>query len=388
MINSKLPHVGLTIFTTMSRLAADHQAINLGQGFPDFNPHPDLLRRVGQAMADGHNQYAFMTGIAPLRQAISEKTESLYGGKYDPDTDITITAGATQALMTAILAVVGQGDEAIVLEPSYDAYLPGIKLAGGRPVLVNMQPPDEACPYYRPDWDAVRKAISPRTRLLIINFPHNPTGAVLSENDLDELERIVSDTGILLLSDEVYEHIIFDGIAHASIARRPALMARGFLVSSFGKTFHTTGWKIGYCCAPAALSEEFRKIHQFMVFAVSTPMQHALAGFLQDPEPYASLPAFYRPKRDKLAAGLKQTRFRPLPCPGTYFMLADYSQISDLPEIDFARWLTIEHGVGVIPISAFYDDPAAAQSNRQVVRFCFAKRDATLDEALKRLEKV
>ncbi|OVZ55118.1 methionine aminotransferase [Pigmentiphaga sp. NML080357] len=388
MINSKLPDVGVTIFTVMSRLATETRAINLGQGFPDFDPDAGLLAKVEAAMAAGHNQYAPMAGIPALRTAIAAKTRALYGMAYDPETEVTVTSGATQALMTAILAVAGAGDEVIVLEPTYDSYVPAIKLAGATPVAVQLLAPTPQSPCYRPDWEAVRRAITPRTRALMINFPHNPTGAVLADADLDELERILADTGILLISDEVYEHIVFDGRRHASIARRPALAARSFLVSSFGKTFHTTGWKIGYCCAPAALSLEFRKIHQFMVFAVSTPMQYALAAFLEDPRHYLELPAFYQAKRDRLEAGLRQTRFKPLPCPGTYFLLADYSAISDAPESEFARWLTIEHGVAVIPIAAFHADPDAPASNRQLARFCFAKKDTTLDAALERLRSV
>ncbi|VCU68329.1 Methionine aminotransferase [Pigmentiphaga humi] len=388
MINSKLPDVGVTIFTVMSRLAAETQAINLGQGFPDFNADPELLAQVDAAMRAGHNQYAPMPGVPALRQAISAKTEALYGASYDPETEITVTSGATQALMTAILAVAGPGDEVVVLEPVYDSYVPAIKLAGARPVGVSLLPPTPGEPTYRPDWTAVRQAITLRTRALLINFPHNPTGAILEDADLDELERIVADTGVLLISDEVYEHIVFDGRQHASIARRPALAARSLLISSFGKTFHTTGWKIGYCCAPAVLSAEFRKIHQFMVFAVSTPMQHGLAAFLGDPRHYLDLPAFYQAKRDRLAQGLRQTRFRTLPCPGTYFLLADYSAISDAPESEFARWLTTEHGVAVIPIAAFHGDPDAPGSNRQLVRFCFAKQDSTLDAALEKLQAV
>lgn len=388
MFHSKLPDVGVTIFTVMSRLAAERQAVNLGQGFPDFEADPRLLRRVVQAMSDGHNQYAFMSGVAPLRQAIADKTRALYGQAYDPETEVTVTSGATQALMTAVLASVGPGDEVVVLEPTYDSYVPAIRLAGGKAVAVPLTPPTPGNPYYRPDWDRVRAAITPRTRLLMINFPHNPTGSVLDAADLDALERIVSETGVLLVSDEVYEHMVYDGADHQSIARRPALAARAFLISSFGKTYHTTGWKIGYCCAPAALTEEFRKVHQFMVFSVTTPMQYALAEHMADPAPYLELPAFYAAKRDRLAAGLQDSRFRILPCPGTYFMLADYSAISDLPEAAFARWLTIEHGVAVIPLAAFYGNPDAPESNRSMVRFCFAKRDETLDTALIKLRQV
>lgn len=388
MMKSKLPDVGVTIFTVMSRLAAEHQAVNLGQGYPDFDPDPALLSLVNQAMLDGHNQYAFMPGIAALRDAIALKNTQLYGATYHADSDITVTSGATQALMTAILACVHPGDEVIVLEPNYDSYVPAIRLAGGIPVPVALTPPTDAEPTFRPDWDKVRAAITPRTRLLMINFPHNPTGAVLGDSDLDALERIVADTGIYLISDEVYEHIVFDGVAHASVARRPALAARSFVISSFGKTFHTTGWKIGYCCAPAAMTEEFRKVHQFMVFSVATPLQVGLAAFMAEPRHYLDLPAFYQTKRDQLTQGLANSRFKVLPSPGTFFLMADYSAISAMPEAEFARWLTLNYGVAVIPIAAFYGDPHAASSNRQLVRFCFAKRVETLDLAIGRLQAV
>lgn len=387
-IESRLPNVGTTIFSIMSELAREHGAVNLGQGYPGFNPPEALVSLVSQAMIDGHNQYAPMTGVPALRQAIHAKMLMLHGHAYDADREITVTSGATQAIMAAVFATLHPGDEAIILEPAYDSYLPSIQLAGARPVPVPLLPPDHTNPFYRVDWQRVRDAITPRTRLLMLNFPHNPTGAVLADHDLDALEALVRDTPIVIMSDEVYEHIVFDGRQHASVARRPALASRSFLISSFGKTFHTTGWKIGYCCAPAPLSQEFRKIHQFMVFAVSTPMQYGLAAFLEDPRHYLDLPAFYQAKRDRLEAGLRQTRFKPLPCPGTYFLLADYSEISDAPESEFARWLTTEHGVAVIPIAAFHADPQAPSSNRQLVRFCFAKKDTTLDAALERLQEI
>lgn len=376
---SKLPDVGTTIFTVMSQLAARHGAVNLGQGFPDFDCDPRLQGLVTQAMAAGHNQYAFMAGIPALRAAIADKTARLYGHRYDADAEITVTAGATQALMTAILCAVQPGDEVIVLEPCYDSYLPAIRLAGGIPVPVPLKPET-----YAVDWDRVRSAIGPRTRLLLLNSPHNPSGAVFEPADLDALEAVVAGTGILLLSDEVYEHIVFDGRAHQSVARRPALAERAFVVSSFGKTLHTTGWKIGYCCAPRPLTAEFRKVHQFMVFAVSTPMQHATAAYLADPRPYEELPAFYQAKRDRFRAGLQGTHFRLLPCAGTYFQVVDYSALSSEPEEVFARRLTAEHGVAAIPVSAFYSRPV----ERRVVRFCFAKKDDTLDRALERLRGV
>jgi len=388
MIRSKFPDVGTTIFTVMSRLANEHNAINLGQGFPDFDPDPKLCDQVTRAMAAGHNQYPYMPGIAPLRNAIADKVKTLYGQAYDPDTDITVTSGATEALMATILAAVNTGDEVVVIEPCYDSYLPAIRLAGGTAVPVPLRPPTQDDPYYRVDWQRVRDAITPRTRLLMLNFPHNPTGTVLRDSDLDALEDIVRDTGILLVSDEVYEHIVFDGVPHNSVARRPLLAQHAFVISSFGKTYHTTGWKVGYCCAPRELSAELRKVHQFMVFTVPSPMQVALAEYMRDPKPYLELPAFYQAKRDRLMAGLANTRFHPLPSPGTFFLLADYSALSQQNEADFARQLTVEHGVTVIPVSAFYRDPNAPGSNRQIVRFCFAKRDATLDAAIDRLARI
>lgn len=388
MIRSKLPDVGTTIFTVMSRMAIEHQAINLGQGFPDFDPDPALCNLVSRAMASGHNQYPYMPGVAQLRAAIADKVKSLYGHAYDPDTEITVTSGATEALMATVLAAVHSGDEVVVIEPCYDSYLPAIRLAGGTAVPVPMRAPTEADPYYRVDWQRVRDAITAKTRLLMLNFPHNPTGAILQESDLDALEAIVRDTGVLLLSDEVYEHIVFDGKPHLSLARRPLLAEHAFVISSFGKTYHTTGWKIGYCCAPPQLTAELRKVHQFMVFTVPSPMQVAYAEYMRNPAPYLELPAFYQAKRDRLAAGLAKTPFRPLPSPGTFFMLADYRHISKLNEADFARHLTLEYGVTVIPVSAFYRDPNAAGSNHQLVRFCFAKRDDTLDAAIERLNRL
>jgi len=376
----KLPSVGTTIFTVMSRLAAELGAINLGQGFPDFDCDPALKRLVAEAVDGGHNQYPPMAGIQLLRQRYAQKVHRLYGRAYDPETEITVTAGATQALLTANLAVVGPGDEVVVLEPAYDSYVPSILLAGGRPVFVPLDPARG----YRPDWDRVRAAIGPRTRLLMLNFPHNPTGAALLDEDLRELERIVSAHPILLLSDEVYEHIVFDGQPHRSVARSETLSRRAMIVSSFGKTFHVTGWKVGTCCAPAPLMTEFRKVHQFNVFTVNTPMQQALAEYLADPAPYEDLPAFYQRKRDRFVAGLRATRFRPLPCASTYFVLADYSGISSLDEAAFAQWLVREHGVAGIPVSVFYDKPL----NRSLIRFCFAKAEQTLDRGLERLQRV
>lgn len=372
----------------MSQLAVDHNAINLGQGFPDFSPDPKLLDYVTEALHAGHNQYPQMAGISPLRKEIARKVATLYGHHYNPDSEITVTSGATEALMASIMAFVKPGDEVIVIEPFYDLYIPAIELAGGTPVIVSMRPPTAEQPLYQIDWDQVRAAITSRTRLLMLNFPHNPTGIVLDESDLDELESIVNDTGVMLLSDEAYEHIVFNEKPHQSLARREALAARTIVISSFGKTYHATGWKIGYCCAPKAITEEIRKVHQFMVFTVSSPMQFALAQYMKDPTPYMDLAAFYQKKRDRLHSGLEKTRFNPLPSQGTFFLLANYSAISDQPEAEFAHWLTIEHGVTVIPMSAFYQDPNAKESNHQLVRFCFAKKDDTLDAAVEKLAKL
>jgi methionine aminotransferase len=377
---TRLPNVGTTVFTVMSALAAKHGAVNLGQGFPDFDCDPRLQALLADAVARGHNQYAPMPGVPALRQAISAKHERLYGHRYHADAEVTVTAGATQAIMATALALVHPGDEVVVLEPVYDSYVPSIELAGGRAVRL----PLDTQRRYAPDWDRIRAAITPRTRLLMLNFPHNPTGRCLHPADLRALEEIVAATGVLLLSDEVYEHIVFDGRPHQSLARSPLLAAHAVVISSFGKTFHTTGWKVGYTLAPAALTAEIRKVHQFMVFAVNTPAQHALASYLADPAPYETLPAFYEAKRDLFCAGLRSTRFRLLPCEGTYFVLADYGAISDLPPEAFAQKMIIDHGVAVIPTSVFHERPPADR----VVRFCFAKRDDTLRAALDRLQRI
>jgi methionine aminotransferase len=387
-ITSKLPDVGLTIFTTMSKMAVDYQAINLGQGFPDFNTDPKLQAFVSKAMADGFNQYPYMTGIAELRHVIGEKVESLYGKKYNIDTEITVTSGATQAIMAILLASVSTGDEVIVLEPCYDCYLPAIKLAGAKAVCIPMQAPTQERLTFHVDWKSVQSKITTHTKMIIVNFPHNPTGAVMSKNDLDQLELVTQNTNIMILSDEVYEHIIFDNVPHLSVATRPGLAERSFVVSSFGKTTHTTGWKIGYVCAPKEMTVELRKIHQFMVFTVPSVLQHGLAAYTKDASTYLNLPAFYQKKRDRLANGLSQTKFRVLPSPGTFFLLADYSDISDASETEFSIWLTKEHGVTVIPVSAFYAAPAEFASNHKVVRFCFAKKEETLDRAVERLLKI
>jgi methionine transaminase len=376
---SRLPNVGTTIFTVMSALAAEHGAVNLGQGFPDFDCDPRVIDAVVRAMRDGHNQYPPLAGAAPLREAIASKIAALYGRSYDAATEITVTAGATQALLTAILATVHPGDEVIVLEPTYDSYVPSIEMAGGKPVFVTLDAPDFAIPF-----DKLAAAITPRTRLLLINTPHNPTGKVWHADDMRRLETILRDTNVLVLSDEVYEHMVYDGAPHESVARCPELAQRSFVVSSFGKTFHVTGWKVGYVAAPAALTAEFRKVHQFNVFTVNTPMQVGLADYLSDPAPYFELPAFYQQKRDFFRAGLAGTRFKLLPCEGTYFQCVDYSAISDLPEAEFSKWLTREIGVAAIPVSAFYHAPHESG----VVRFCFAKQETTLAQALERLSRL
>jgi len=380
-IASRLPRVGTTIFTTMSALAVEHGAINLGQGFPDFDCDPALLACVERVMRANHNQYPPMAGTLALREAVAAKIERLHGRRYDPASEITITAGGTQAIFTAILACVHPGDEVIVIEPAYDSYLPNIALAGGVAVRVPMRR-DEAG--FHVDWAAVGAAITPRTRLVIVNSPHNPTGASFDAADLDALAALVRGSDILVLGDEVYEHMVFDGRRHASLAGHAELAARSFVISSFGKTLHVTGWKVGYCAAPAALTAEFRKVHQFNVFTVNTPMQHGLARYLADPAPYRELPAFYSAKRDLFRSGLAETRFKLLPSEGSYFQVVDYSAISALGEADFCRWLTSEIGVAAIPLSAFYDDGR----NQGLARFCFAKRDSTLQAALARLARL
>ncbi|HEV2611414.1 MAG TPA: pyridoxal phosphate-dependent aminotransferase [Noviherbaspirillum sp.] len=377
-LQSRLPRVGTTIFTVMSALAAEKNAVNLGQGFPDFDCDPALVDAVSQAMKSGFNQYPPMTGVPALRQAIAGKIATLYGRNYDPAAEITVTAGATQAILTAVLCSVHLGDEVIVIEPAYDSYVPAIELAGGKPVFVQMQV--DAGGYSVP-WNKVAAAVTPQTRLIMINSPHNPTGSVLREADLQALADIVRETGILIVSDEVYEHMVFDGARHESICRHPELAARAFVISSFGKTYHVTGWKVGYVAAPAALSNEFRKVHQFNVFTVNTPVQHAFAQFMADPAPYLELAGFYQRKRDLFRDGLANTRFKLLPSDGTYFQCVDYSAISSMPESEFAQWLTREIGVAAIPVSAFYNEPRESG----IVRFCFAKKDETLQTALARL---
>jgi methionine transaminase len=378
-LRSRLPSVGTTIFTVMSKLAADLGAINLSQGFPDFECDPALVDAVVRHMRAGLNQYPPMQGVASLRQAIAAKYAHFYGGQYDPDTEVTVTSGATEAIFDAVAAVVHPGDEVIVLEPCYDSYLPAIELNGGIPVVVSLRLPN-----YQIDWDAVRDAITPRTRLLMINSPHNPTGSIITAEDISALTSIVRNTGIFIVSDEVYEHIIFDGAPHESMARHPELAARSFIVGSFGKTYHVTGWKIGYAVAPAALTAEFRKVHQFVTFTTITPVQHAIAEFLSARTGLDELPSFYQRKRDLFLRLMEASRFRPLPCRGSYFQLMDYSAISDEPDADFAIRMTKEHGVASIPTSPMLYRARAPQ----VVRFCFAKKDETLERATERLRRV
>lgn len=378
-VASKFPAMGTTIFTVMSALAAEKGAVNLGQGFPDFECDPKLVDAVAQAMGKGLNQYPPMTGVPVLREAVAAKIEALYGRKYDPAAEITITAGATQAIITAVLALVKPGDEVIVLEPCYDSYVPNIELAGGKVVRVPLTPGT-----FRPDFGKIAAALSPRTRAIMVNSPHNPSATVWTRAEMLQLQDLLAPTDVLVISDEVYEHMVFDGQQHQSAARFPGLAARSLIVSSFGKTYHVTGWKVGYVAAPAALTAEFRKVHQFNVFTVNTPMQHGLAAYMADPQPYLQLPAFYQRKRDLFRAGLERTRFKILDSQGSYFQCVDISQVSDLGEEAFCKWLTGEIGVAAIPLSAFYGNGF----DQRVVRFCFAKKDETLNAALDRLAKL
>ena len=378
-LHSKLPKVGTTIFTVMSQLAAQHQAVNLGQGFPDFEGPAALHEALHRHTLSHRNQYAPMAGIPALRQAIAAKTQALYGRSVDADTEVTVTSGATEALFAAIHAVVHTGDEVIVLDPCYDCYDPAIELAGGRAVHVPLQ-----APAFSVDWERVRHAITPHTRMIMINSPHNPTGATLTRGDLDTLADLLRDTEILVLSDEVYEHIIFDGRNHESVLGHAELAERSFAVSSFGKTYHITGWKVAYCLAPRELMAEFRKAHQFIVFTVHAPSQYALADFMKMPGWYEQLKALYQGKRDIFRQALAGSRFELLPCEGTYFQCVKYSAISDEGDRAFVERLTREHGVAAIPVSAFYPDGA----DHGVIRFCFAKSAATLEQALERLIKL
>ena len=386
-IDSKLPGVGSTIFTVMSQLAQQHDAINLSQGFPDFEPAEALLDRVTHYLKSGKNQYPPMIGVPELRRAIAEKLRLVSDIETDPDTDVTITSGATEALFCAIHSVVRAGDEVIVFDPAYDCYAPAVSLAGGKTVHLALTLPD-----YRIDWSALEAALNPNTRLIIINSPHNPTGTILTGDDLNQLAETIHAHDCYVLSDEVYEHIIFDGESHASVLAHPQLAARSFAVFSFGKTYHATGWKIGYCVAPQKLTAEFRKVHQFNTFTTVTPMQWALADFIRErPDYYAQLSSFYQQKRDRFRSLMADSRFHLLPCHGTYFQLAEYpallpdaGDLNDMDDMTFARHLTVENGVAVIPVSAFYQTPPDAR----IIRFCFAKQDQTLERAAEILRAV
>jgi len=376
---SKLPDIGTSIFAVMSKLAADHNAINLSQGFPDFEVSEKLINLVNNYMLKGNNQYAPMPGLPKLREVIADKVNNLYGAKYDSDKEINITAGATQALYTAITSVIKEDDEVIIFEPAYDSYVPAIKLNGGIPVYVELKPPN-----YRIDWKEVKGRITPQTRMIILNSPHNPTGSVLRASDMEQLQQFLKGTDIIILSDEVYEHLIFDDKQHESICKYPELVSRSFAVFSFGKTFHATGWKMGYCLAPEELMKEFRKVHQFVVFTCNTPVQHAIADFLKDKKNYTGLGSFYQQKRDHFINALKGSRFKIIPSYGTYFQLLDYSSITDEKEMDFAVRLTKEFGIASIPVSVFYHN----MSENTVLRFCFAKKEETLDKAAEILCKI
>jgi methionine aminotransferase len=376
---SKLPHVGTTIFAIMSGLANECGAINLSQGFPNFDPPQGLRDLVTRYMNEGKNQYAPMTGVPELRQALAAKIHSLYGWEVDPAAEITITAGGTQALFTAIAALVLPGDEVVLIEPAYDSYGPSIELQGGKPVPYELQAPD-----YRIDWAALERLITPRTRMIITNTPHNPTGKVFSREDLLTLERLAEAHDLIVLSDEVYEHLIYDGLTHESVFRYPKLYQRSLVVFSFGKTFHGTGWKMGYVVGPPQLMQEYRKVHQFNVFSVNTPMQYALAEFLQYPQEYLQLPAFYQQKRDFFLEAIAGSGLRPIACHGTYFQLVDYSAVSDLSDFEFCQWLTREIGVAAIPVSSFYVN----KRDEKVARFCFAKTEDVLAQAGEKLKQL
>ncbi|KAB8186814.1 aminotransferase class I/II-fold pyridoxal phosphate-dependent enzyme [Lysobacter maris] len=380
---TKLPKVGTTIFTVMSQLAAEHRAVNLGQGFPDFEVPARLVEALDRAMRAGLNQYAPAHGLPVLRAAIAAKTERCYGHRPDADAEITVTSGASEAIFDAIHAVVRPGDEVIVLDPCYDCYEPAIDLAGGIAVHVPLGR-DGGPTGFEPDWSRISAAITPRTRMLMINTPHNPSGAMLGADDIAQLTALLRDTGIVLLSDEVYEHIVFDGARHESVLRHRELRERAFVISSFGKTYHCTGWKVGYCIAPPALTAEFRKVHQYNTFCTFTPAQAAFAEMIEaEPAHYEQLGAFYQAKRDRFREQLLTTRLKPLPVPGGYFQLVDYSAVSDLDDAAFCRWLTEHKGVAAIPLSPFYQAPPAGQ---RLARLCFAKNEATLDEAIARLQ--
>jgi methionine transaminase len=378
-LRSKLPATGTSIFSTMSALAQKHGAVNLGQGFPDYAIDPVLIDLVTAAMRDGHNQYPLSAGVMALREAIATKVERLYGRAYDPEHDVTVTTGATQGIFTTIQALAHAGDEVIVFEPAYDSYVPAIRLAGATPIPIPL-----TIPAYDIDWAAVRRAVTKRTRMILVNTPNNPGTGILLASDLQQLAEVTRGTDIVIVSDEVYEHMVYDGARHESIARDDKLAARSVVIGSFGKTFHATGWKVGYTLAPREITAEIRRVHQFTVFTVNSAVQHGLARFLDEPSRYEGLPAFFTAKRDLLRASLADSPFDLLPCRGSYFQLATYGRISDEPAAEFAQRLVREHGVAAIPLSAFYQDG----TDHRVIRFCFAKRDETLLAAAERLRKV
>ena len=368
-IKSKLPNVGTTIFTIMSALAQEHNAINLSQGFPDFDVDQKLKDLINYYVQNGYNQYAPMSGVLELRRAIRNKKQLLYGIDLNPESEITITNGATEAIFSTITALVNKGDEVIIFEPAYDCYVPAIELCGGIPVPIKY-----TFPSFTIDWNEVEHAITSKTRMIIINTPHNPSGSVLNKEDIATLEHLTDKTNILVLSDEVYQHLIYDGLRHESVFYYPNLYSRSIISMSFGKTFHATGWRIGYVIAPPELTSEIRKVHQYNTFSINRPLQHALAQYLEDPEHFLTLPSFYQEKRDLFTSLISDSKFDLLPCNGTYFMLASFDRISKLPDQDFARWLTKTHGVAVIPMSSFYSN----QTDNKIIRFCFAKKEETL----------
>ncbi len=379
-LSSKLPHVGTTIFTVMSALAKEQHAINLSQGFPDFPCDEKLISLVSKYMRKHFNQYAPMAGVMALREQIVEIVQEMYGATYNPETEVTITTGATEALFCAITAIVKEGDEVLVFEPAYDSYIPAIELCGGVPVCIQLEYPS-----YKVDWDKVKRLINQRTRLILINTPQNPTGSILTEEDLAELEKLVRTNDIFVISDEVYEHIIFDDLSHASVARFPDLAAKSMVISSFGKSMHTTGWKVGFCLAPPKLTRELRKVHQYVTFSTSTPFQYAIADYLKNHrDEILHLSSFYQQKRDLFLQLMEGSRFKPIPCSGTYFQLMNYSAISNKPDQEFAQWLTKTHKVASVPVSVFY----RFKEDHKVVRFCFAKEDETLKQAAEILRKV
>jgi methionine transaminase len=378
-IKSKLPNVGTTIFTVMSSLAVQHNAINLGQGFPDFAMSEELVALVNQAMRNGYNQYVHAAGLPALRESIAHKIESLYTTIVNPDTEITITPGGTYAIYTALTAALQPGDEVILFEPAYDSYIPNIEINGAIPIRIPLSFPD-----YSINWELVKQSVSPKTKMIMLNSPHNPTGSVLGQNDIEQLKAVVKDTGIFILSDEVYEHLIFEGKQHESMLRHPELLERSFVCFSFGKTYHCTGWKLGYCVAPAAMMSEFRKVHQFNCFTCNSAPQYALAEFLQQKDQYLQLGGFLQAKKDYFQSLMQQTKFTPIPSYGSYFQLYSYADISKESENDFARRLVKEYGVATIPVAAFYKE---AEDNG-VLRFCFAKKETTLEEAVNRLVKL